>query len=182
MALWKRAMEERVPIPSARMLFRYSSSPMLINERDATKAFNIIIQKQSGLFTPEELAQINAGLHIREMNERFNRYKYSNIFKSPDDRTDFFRSYINVFIYAILFSPNLDATDQLYNDFKQHVDYAGFEKEIPYETCAISELLNSSRKWNIHCSAYEKGPISYMQRMFIGLWRTIDFITGRKGS
>ena len=151
----------RAPIKSVTQFPTYEKmQPFIINENDATKAFNIVIQKRAGTFTPEELKRIEDGLHISEVGTMLRQHDSevaANGFSEAASR--FGLSFGNFETSFYMCSPNEDATFQLEDDIARFIPN-GWRTSALQDSRTSCNIINGTR-YGIGrhgCTAFDAGP------------------------
>jgi hypothetical protein len=160
MPFWGQVMAERRPLVSVRQFYSAQPAvPLIINEDDATKAFNVIIGKKNGVFTADELTQIENGLHISEVGQRLQAVRAEAQDKSPEEQRDLLRPFTGLFMFVFICSPDWAATKQLWDDFDRFIPDPWFQKSGPELSGNACSIMNMMRSVKFRCPAFDKSPV-----------------------
>lgn len=160
---WDSAFNQRAPISSLNDfgLNVPNFRKQVGNDSDVLGAFNTIISRSTGTYTPGELQSISTGFHLDELN----RWAYAGssggrfppeIFKVVEEVVFGIRT------RAIILAPNADAGRQISDLFVQYFGKAAILKgDDPYGPYgALSSIRSACWSYNnrgVHCRAFEPG-------------------------
>lgn len=156
LAFWRQVMADRKPISSIRDVpMAAAAMSLIVNDADATRAFNVIISRRYGRFSSSELKQIEEGLHFTEVADKLRALNAESEGASAQTKETFIQPFRQLFTYVFLSSPNWQATKQLWEDIGRFIPDRWFHERGPEQAGEICSLLNESRSFNSHCYAFD---------------------------